>query len=319
MEMNEPKVKCFIGTGGVGKTTLASGYALKLSKEHPEKRIKLITIDPSNRLKSFFGITEEESTVVMGNLQVELNDRAQSLNSFVEAALKDKSTDSKKIFQSKLFSSLMQGLAVSQEFSSLYEISKNYKNEEIDFLIVDTPPLQNTADFLKSAESLKAFFSSSLAKFFLSKDEQGVFYKIVNAARRKSLSFLSGLTGADFVNEISFFFKVVEDVREEILDVLNVSIKILEEKSEIVLVGNANELSLCGLHLALDNFKDSGLNIQSCLLNKYDPDQMTEGSKIKMKKLKKDFKLLKFKEIKKFDRQPSCYSDLEEVVENVSF
>lgn len=316
---NSLKIKCFIGTGGVGKTTLASVYALKMSKENPKKKIKLITIDPSNRLKTFFGLAGEESSKSIGNLQVELNDRAKSLNEFVEEALKGKNVNAKKIFENKLFASLMQGLAVSQEFSSLYEISKNYENEELDFVIVDTPPLQNTADFLKSAEGLKAFFSSSLAQFFLSTDDQGILYKLINAARRQTLKFLSGLTGAEFVNEISFFFKVVEDLRGEILRTLNMSIEVLDKKSEIILVGNANELSLCGLHLALENFKDESLKIQRCILNNYEPGQITEGASLKMKELKNTFKNLKFKEIEKFKERPSNFNDLEKVAKYVSF
>jgi anion-transporting ArsA/GET3 family ATPase len=47
----------FCGTGGVGKTTLATARALNLAKNG--SRVLLVTIDPAKRLKDILGLSAE--------------------------------------------------------------------------------------------------------------------------------------------------------------------------------------------------------------------------------------------------------------------
>ena len=49
-------LEIFYGTGGVGKTTLASTRAFHLAKQG--RKVLLITIDPAKRLKDFLQIDE---------------------------------------------------------------------------------------------------------------------------------------------------------------------------------------------------------------------------------------------------------------------
>jgi len=316
---HKTKTHFFVGTGGVGKTTLASVYALKLAQENPSLKIKIVTIDPSNRLRSFFGMVAGQNQTWVGNLSVHLNDRSELLKSFVAQSAKKQQIDPNFIFSNKLFSSLMEGLAVSQEFSSLYELYSSHRSADFDFVIIDTPPLQNTSDFLDSSELLKEFFSSSLAKFFLSQDDRGILYKMVNSARRSSLRVLASLTGSDFVDELSFFFKVIEFLREDLLEVIEESEKILSQEARVNMVCNAGELSLCGLRVALENLRGGELNLKTCFINKYDKKKSTAAEIKKIQDLKNDFPSLTYVEIPLLDSAPSSYKDLIESLKHVSF
>jgi anion-transporting ArsA/GET3 family ATPase len=313
------KTHFFIGTGGVGKTTLASMYALKLAKENPDAKLKLVTIDPSNRLKSFFNIQDQNNQIQVGNLLVSLNDRSALLKDFVARAAKSRNVDTEAIFSNKLFSTLMDGLAVSQEFSSLYELCISHKSGKFDYVIIDTPPLQNTSDFLKSSEVLTEFFSSTLARFFLSQDERGFFYKVANSARRTSLKVLASLTGSDFVDELAFFFKVIEFLRGDLLQVLEVSREILKSEASVYIVCNANELSLCGLRVALDNMDKDELNLEKCIINKLDSQNLNVRVQGKIDELKKNFPNLDYIKVPHFKNEPSDYKDLIESMDDVKF
>lgn len=313
------KTHFFIGTGGVGKTTLASLYALKLARKNPNAKLKLVTIDPSNRLKSFFNIERGCNQTQVGNLQVNLNDRSALLKDFVAKAAHKQKVDPEVIFSNKLFATLMDGLAVSQEFSSLYELYISHKSEKFDFVIIDTPPLQNTSDFLKSSEILNDFFSSALAKFFLSQDERGFLFKVVNSARRTSLRVLASLTGSDFVDELSFFFKVIEFLREDLLCVLEESKKILKSEASVFIVCNANDLSLCGLSVALKSLKRGELNLEKCIINKYDVKKINTRTKEKISRLKHSHPTLKYVQVPHIKKEFSEYKDLIEGMDDVEF
>ena len=55
MHIPQKQVELFCGTGGVGKTTIATARALNLAKQN--KKVLLITIDPAKRLKQILNLT----------------------------------------------------------------------------------------------------------------------------------------------------------------------------------------------------------------------------------------------------------------------
>ena len=55
-KIDHKKIEIFCGTGGVGKTTLATSRAYDLAREG--KKVLLITIDPAKRLKQVLGLDQ---------------------------------------------------------------------------------------------------------------------------------------------------------------------------------------------------------------------------------------------------------------------
>lgn len=59
----------FAGKGGVGKTTMSVGHALRLARENPERRYVIISVDPAHSLRDVFA-----SQAPPANLRVEAVD-----------------------------------------------------------------------------------------------------------------------------------------------------------------------------------------------------------------------------------------------------
>jgi anion-transporting ArsA/GET3 family ATPase len=319
MEKLNQKTVLFLGTGGVGKTTLASLYALKKAKEDPSLKIKLVTIDPSERLRDYFSMKDSESVKAINNLTVAINEREALFKSFVEESLGHDPRAVDSVYQNKIFQKLLGGLAVSQEFTSLYEIVKSHK-EGYDLLVVDTPPLQNAGSFLSGAEILRDLFSSMLSKFFIPAEKQGVLFSLFFSARKKGLEMLARLTGQGFVTELSEFFLAVEKIRPLLLDTLKESQKIIHEQAHIIGVCNNNELSLGGLKLSLKSFEEKNLKMNECFVNKFGlAPERALAVQTKISEIQQTYPQIKFRRISKFEIQPKNNEDLLEVEKNVEF
>ncbi|MBT6324576.1 MAG: AAA family ATPase, partial [Bdellovibrionales bacterium] len=58
-EIKHKPIEIFCGTGGVGKTTLATSRALFLASKN--LKVLLITIDPAKRLKQILSLNDDDS------------------------------------------------------------------------------------------------------------------------------------------------------------------------------------------------------------------------------------------------------------------
>jgi anion-transporting ArsA/GET3 family ATPase len=271
----EQKVKIFIGPGGVGKTSLSASYALNQSKNFPDKKFKLITIDPSKRLRDIFSMkgsaVEKE---IFQNLNVSLNHRDQLMKSFLGSSLSENDLLD-DFYKSKIFKSLLDDLSVAQEFTTFFELVTSYNKFYFDEIIIDTPPLQNTADFMSSLKKLESLFSSKLISLFFSgSNHEGLLKKMIYTSRTMSFSLLKSLTGSNFVNEIDLFFKVTELLRVKILDILDQSKSILSDNSVFYSVCNCTELSVKALNRSLVDLKNNkNLKFEKAFVNRYEEKQ----------------------------------------------
>jgi len=273
--MAEQKVKIFIGPGGVGKTSLSASYALNQSKKFPDKKFKLITIDPSKRLRDIFSMKSSAvEKEISHNLNVSLNHRDQLMKVFLESSLSENDLLD-DFYKSKIFKSLLDDLSVAQEFTTFFELVTTYNKFYFDEIIIDTPPLQNTADFMSSVKKLESLFSSKLISLFFSgSSHEGLLSKMIYTSRIMSFGLLKNLTGSNFVNEIDLFFKVTELLRVKILDTLDQSKSILSENSTFYSVCNCTELSLKALNYSLLDLKNNkNLKFEKAFVNRYEEKQ----------------------------------------------
>jgi anion-transporting ArsA/GET3 family ATPase len=203
----------FGGTGGVGKTTLATSRAIHLA--NASESVLLITIDPSKRLKELLNLKEEDSgeVVEISKLEgIELKKPFDALlmnpkNSMDRIA---KITSNESFHDNRIIKVLSRPYGGLNEILSVIEVNERYKEGKYTSIILDTPPGSHFLDFLESINKINAFFDQSFVDIFnyLGKKvntndsvAKRFMTMIVTSGVKKLLGYLQKVTGANFIDE----------------------------------------------------------------------------------------------------------------------
>ena len=138
---NNRKVIFTMGKGGVGKTTIASSVALKLSKLG--KKVHLATTDPANHIKFMI---DSSSGISMSHI-----DEKEELKKYQDEVLgnarKTMSEDDVAYIEEDLRSPCTQEIAVFRAFAELVEKADD------EIVVIDTAPTGHTLLLLDSSLS----------------------------------------------------------------------------------------------------------------------------------------------------------------------
>ena len=216
MSLNLPhkKIELFSGTGGVGKTTLATSRALALANEG--QKVLLITIDPARRLKQILGLEGKD----IGEIHtIETDLFGYEGHTFDALLMSPKATLKRMANQSEhegeldnpIVNILTRPYGGMNEIMAIIEVQYQLSTQKYDTIVLDTPPGKHFIDFLDSSEKIKQFFDKSfvdifkfMGKKFTKKGEKstpGLLSLIVKSGVKKLLKYLEKVTGAQFVED----------------------------------------------------------------------------------------------------------------------
>jgi len=205
----------FCGTGGVGKTTLATSRAIYLAGKG--KNILLITIDPAKRLKDLLGLQEQD----VGEVKritfegVELDALLMSSQHTIKRMARD--INSKDLESNKIISILTKPYGGMNEILSLIEVQMQNEKNIYDAIVLDTPPGSHFLDFLKGASKINHFFDQSFIDIFqyvTNKSEKkrfSIINKVISSGVNKLLEYLYRVTGAEFIENFIEAIKIIYD------------------------------------------------------------------------------------------------------------
>ncbi len=148
------------GKGGVGKTTVAAAISLNLSQQHPDKKIRVISIDPAHSLGDAFGTQlGHEPTDISPNLSAQEIDAHEMLDQFREAYLWELAdmmsgaTEDETLniaYTPEAWRKIMaQALPGIEEMLSLIEVMELLESQAQDLIILDTAPTGHLLRFLE--------------------------------------------------------------------------------------------------------------------------------------------------------------------------
>ncbi len=302
----ETKVEFFLGSGGVGKSTISALSAVDLAIKG--QQVLIATFDPSLRLKDL--LVKDKGYLdptLKQNLHVHILDPKavfEELLSQVDPAV---ATSVKK---NKLFANLIERIQGVQEFSSLYFLNTKLKSQKYDLIIIDTPPLQNSLDFFSSPEKLQDLFESTIVKLFIGDFNKNWLEKLFRKTRDIAFSTLKKLTGLEFFEQLISLMKALETLQPIILDTLKESQKILDSKNTKYKFITSYELErLDQALLQIEQMKLKNIDISTLIVNKFESYEIQDiessvaiSNKKGLTTLKEHLEYLKKSHLDKFNK-----------------
>jgi len=213
-----------VGSGGVGKTTVAA--ALALSAALAGRRTMVLTIDPARRLAQSLGLDnlkaggetisperfaaaglEPRAELVAGML-----DQPSAWDKFIErhspnAEVRD------TILANPFYLNLSRSFAGSTEYMAIEELSRLDEAGEYDLIVLDTPPSRHALDFLEAPRRLEEFFDRSVLGWLARPASAGwSAWKSASRSARFVFERIEDATGVHALTEIAAFFAAIESL-----------------------------------------------------------------------------------------------------------
>ncbi|HUQ49960.1 MAG TPA: ArsA family ATPase [Terriglobales bacterium] len=239
----------FIGKGGVGKTTVSSGYAVREALRHPKKKVLLLSTDPAHSLSDIFEVKLGAKPLRIklkrpGQLFIWQINADKQFRDFLKPYRKNvlDLLENGTIFSREevepLLDSTLPGMA---EVAALLTIHELLQSGKYDRIVVDTAPLGHTLRLFELPQHFRDFLA------FL--DLAG------SRDRWLAHRFGGGGLAASFVLE---WERMVNELTKAMTG----------EDSHLALVTSAEAFSLNEALRAVDALEASGLRIQSIVLNR---------------------------------------------------
>ncbi|MGZ5279338.1 MAG: ArsA family ATPase [Pseudobdellovibrionaceae bacterium] len=270
------KVIVCVGSGGVGKTTVASAIAVRAAQLG--RRVLVLTVDPARRLKSTMGLEKEDEAIIKhpsikGSLTASVIDAKKVFDEFVTRA-SGSPERVQKILRNKLYVQMSTTLSGSQEFTALEKLYASYESGKYDLIVLDTPPTKHAIDFLEAPQKLSVLFNEKITKWFRDPEgqEKSFFRSLIQTGTRQVLRALESLTGSEFMRELADFFQSIQQWQGQLEKRIAEMHKLLvHPKTHFVLVTSFDEAKLKEAEFFSREIRKSGYQLSGVLINRAYP------------------------------------------------
>ena len=241
--MNSKKIEIFWGTGGVGKTTLATSRALFLSGEG--KKILLMTIDPSQRLKQIFNIQDDSVGEIITRESIDV-----LIFTPYSTFKRMFGSDIGREMNNRIMNIVMRPYGGMNEIMAVFEIQHQLKNSQYDTIILDTPPEKHFVDFVTSARKINDFFDKKIFDFikyfssYVANKKKNIFHTIAQTSMDKALRYIKMITGDRFLDEFINVILILHKNRDRFTEALDFEKELQEDSSNWFLITSVGKKKL---------------------------------------------------------------------------
>jgi anion-transporting ArsA/GET3 family ATPase len=283
-----------VGSGGVGKTTLAAAMGLNAARAGLDTLV--MTFDPSLRLKDTLGVGEEArdrevrvATDTPGSLHASLLDARATFDRLVERYAPDEKAR-RRILDNRFYHHLAGRLAGILEYMAVERLYEINSKGHYDRVILDTPPTRQAIDFLEAPDRIISFLDSGALRIALKPwfDEYG---HIKGTSKlgflgKRFEAFLDRMVGLGLLRDMAEFFQafgpLFDGFRERAVEVQKM---LRAEETLFVLVAGPGEEQIPDTMFFARRLEETGYKLGPVIVNRvhslvsgHSPDSNEDGS-----------------------------------------
>jgi anion-transporting ArsA/GET3 family ATPase len=273
-----------VGSGGVGKTTLAAAMGVLSARSGRDTLV--MTFDPSLRLKDALGVGEEAREREMqvpldggGALYASLLDARRTFDRLVERYAPDEQAQ-RRILENRFYQHLSGALGGVLEYMAVERLFEVAAEGRYGQVILDTPPTRQAIDFLEAPARIMGFLDSGALRVALKDwfDDEGKLRSRWGALGRRAERFLDDVVGLDLLRDMAEFFQAFGPLFEGFRERAQAVEQLLRSsKTRFVLVSGPGEERIPDTLFFARRLEQAGFHLGPILVNRVHPRFRVEG------------------------------------------
>lgn len=296
-----------VGSGGVGKTTLAAALGLVSARRGDPTLV--MTFDPSLRLKDTLGVGEEArqrpvavplpgeeagpgsaaapgSAAVPGStepprLAASLLDARQTFDRLVERYAPDDAAR-RRILDNRFYQHLSGNLAGILEYMAVERLWEVARDGTYSQVVLDTPPTRQALDFLEAPRRIVEFLESGVLRLALKPwiDDEG---RLTGSSRfgfvgRRFESYLDEVVGLELLRDMAEFFQAFEPLFEGFrARAAEVEELMRSPRTRFLLVAGPGEERVADTLFFARRLQEAGYHLAAVVVNRVHPEVPREA------------------------------------------
>ena len=269
-----------VGSGGVGKTTLAAAMAADQANRGRDTLV--MTFDPSLRLKDALGVAAQPELNEIqvpfeadGELWASLLDARRTFDTLIDRYAPDDAAR-QRILTNRFYDHLSGSLAGVLEYMAserLFEVANYGKYRRV---ILDTPPTRQALDFLGAPERIVAFLESGALRIALKPwfDADGNFRATakLGVLGRNVENFFDRMVGMELLRDMAEFFQAFAPLYDGFVErALEVQKMLRSKQTRFTLVSGPGQQRVADTLFFARRLTEAGYHLGPIVVNRVHP------------------------------------------------
>lgn len=274
-----------VGTGGVGKTTIAAALALGAARRG--RRVMVITIDPARQLACALGLDglrADGQRVPAGALHAAglppdlaldagMLDQKAAWDAFIARHAPTGELRA-RILANPFYRRLSTSFSGSTEYMAIEEMCRLDETGRYDLIVLDTPPASHALDFLDAPERIDRLLDRGLSSWLTRPYEaagRGA-WRAVGATASLVVRRLERAAGRSTLRDISAFFVALDGLLDDVARRTRTARGLLRSPGAgLVLVASPQPLVLAHTETIAARMRALGTPLCAVVLNRVAP------------------------------------------------